>query len=86
MRASGVGVSTAASRAAAAFGTFLLPTIRNSAGTPAVLIIMGAVSLIGGLTSYFWAPETNGQPLTATSQRTDPHQYHRRRPSMDAPA
>jgi putative MFS transporter len=86
VRASGVGVATAASRAAAAFGTFLLPTIRNSAGTPAVLIIMGAVSLIGGLTSYFWAPETNGQPLTATSQRTDPHQYHRRRPSMDAPA
>jgi putative MFS transporter len=86
VRASGVGVATAASRAAAAFGTFLLPTIRDWAGTPTVLIIMGAVSLIGGLTSYFWAPETNGQPLTATSQRADPHRYHGRRPSMDAPA
>jgi hypothetical protein len=49
-------------------------------------IIMGAVSLIGGVTSFFWAPETNGQPLTATSQRTDPHQYRRRRPSMGARA
>jgi MFS transporter, putative metabolite transport protein len=78
VRASGVGVSTAASRAAAAFGTFLLPTIQSSVGTPVVLIIMGAVSLIGGVTSYLWAPETNGRPLTATSSRTDPHQYGRR--------
>ena len=78
VRASGVGVSTAASRAAAAFGTFLLPTIQDSVGTPAVLIIMGAVSVIGGVTSFFWAPETNGQPLTTSSHRVDPHQYRRR--------
>jgi putative MFS transporter len=80
VRASGVGVATAASRAAAAVGTFLLPTIQNSVGTPAVLIIMGAVSVIGGVTSYFWAPETNGQPLTESSHRVDPHQYRRRGP------
>ena len=84
VRASGVGVSTAASRAAAAFGTFLLPTIQSAAGTPVVLIIMGAVSLIGGVTSYFWAPETNGRPLTATSHRVDPHQYSRRPASVPA--
>ena len=78
VRASGVGVSTAASRAAAALGTFLLPTVQSALGTPAVLIIMGAVSLIGGVTSFFWAPETNGQPLTATSHRADPHRYRRR--------
>ncbi|HJP73865.1 MAG TPA: MFS transporter [Pseudonocardiaceae bacterium] len=83
VRASGVGVSTAASRAAAAFGTFLLPIIQTALGTAWVLIIMGIVSLIGGVTSYFWAPETNGKPLTATSQRTDPHTY-RRRPSTVA--
>ncbi len=84
VRASGVGVSTAASRAAAAFGTFLLPTIQSAVGTAAVLIIMGAVSLIGGVTSYFWAPETNGSPLTTTSGRADPHKY--RRPTIGAPA
>jgi putative MFS transporter len=85
LRGSGVGISTAASRAAAAFGTFLLPTVQSAMGTPAVLIIMGAVSLIGGVTSYFWAPETNGRALTVTSHRTDPHDYHRR-PVTAAPA
>jgi putative MFS transporter len=84
VRASGVGVSTAASRAAAALGTFLLPTIQSGLGTPAVLIIMGAVSLIGGVTSFFWAPETNGQPLTATSHRIDPHRYRHR--AVNVPA
>lgn len=79
VRGSGVGVSTAASRAAAALGTFLLPTIQSTLGTPAVLIIMGAVSLVGGVTSFLWAPETNGRTLTATSNRVDPHTYGRRR-------
>ncbi|HEX3785593.1 MAG TPA: MFS transporter [Pseudonocardiaceae bacterium] len=78
VRATGVGVSTAASRAAAAIGTFLLPTVQAAWGTPAVLIIMGVVSLIGGITSYYWAPETNGRPLTVTSHRTDPHPYRKR--------
>jgi MFS transporter, putative metabolite transport protein len=78
VRATGVGVSTAASRAAAAIGTFLLPTVQAAWGTPAVLIIMGVVSLLGGITSYYWAPETNGKPLTTTSHRTDPHIYHKR--------
>jgi MFS transporter, putative metabolite transport protein len=84
IRGSGVGVSTAASRAAAALGTFLLPTINSALGTPAVLIIMGAVSLIGGVTSLFWAPETNGRPLTETSHRVDPHHYGR--PTAHVPA
>jgi putative MFS transporter len=75
VRASGVGVATAASRAAAAFGTFLLPTIQSDLGTPVVLVIMGGVSLIGGVTSYLWAPETNGLPLTTTSHRVDPGRF-----------
>ena len=80
VRASGVGVSTAASRLAAAIGTFLLPVVQDALGTAWVLIIMAIVSVIGGITSFYWAPETNGKPLTATSQRIDPHTY-RRRPS-----
>ena len=75
VRASGVGVATAASRAAAAFGTFLLPAIQTTLGTPVVLIIMGVVSLLGGVSSYFWAPETNGLALTTTSHPIDPHTY-----------
>ena len=84
VRATGVGVSTAASRAAAAIGTFLLPTVQAASGTPAVLVIMGAVSLIGGLTSFFWAPETNGQPLTVTSHRSGQHRFGRR--TVNVPA
>ena len=84
VRATGVGVSTAASRAAATIGTFLLPTVQAASGTPAVLVIMGAVSLIGGLTSFFWAPETNGQPLTVTSHRSGPHRFGRR--TVNVPA
>lgn len=84
VRATGVGVSTAASRAAAAIGTFLLPTVQAAFGTSVVLIIMGAVSLIGGLTSFFWAPETNGQPLTVTSHRSGQHRFGRR--TVNVPA
>jgi putative MFS transporter len=46
------------------------------------MIIMGTVSLIGGITSYSWAPETNGRALTETSHRQDPHQYGRRRAAL----
>jgi MFS transporter, putative metabolite transport protein len=72
VRASGVGVATAASRAAAAFGTFLLPTIQTAFGTGAVLIIMGCVSLVGAVASFVLAPETNGRPLSHTSAARQP--------------
>src|ERR1700751_2537775 len=78
VRASGVGVATATSRLAAAFGTFVLPLAQDSFGTPAVLIFMAVVSVGGGVISWFWAPETNGRELTETSHRADPHQYRRR--------
>jgi MFS transporter, putative metabolite transport protein len=79
VRSAGVGVATAASRAGAAVGTFALPHILNAWGLSALMIIMGIVSLIGGITSFSWAPETNGRALTETSHRQDPHQYGRRR-------
>jgi putative MFS transporter len=79
VRASGVGVSTAMSRLAAAIGTFGLPFVQTAWGTPAVLIIMGMVSLGGGILSWFWAPETNGVALTQTSHRVDPN--HHRQPA-----
>ena len=78
VRATGVGVATAASRLAAAFGTFLLPLVNTHFGTPVVLIFMGLVSAGGGVLSWFWAPETKGKDLTETSHRVDPHVYSRR--------
>lgn len=79
VRATGVGVATAMSRLAAAIGTFGLPPVQQYWGTSAVLIIMGVVSLAGGILSYFWCPETKGKDLTETSHRVDPHAYGRRK-------
>ncbi|MCL2581606.1 MAG: sugar porter family MFS transporter [Streptosporangiales bacterium] len=78
VRATGVGVSTAMSRAAAAIGTFGLPLVTTYAGgTSTVLIILGVVSLGGGFLSYAWCPETKGKDLTETSHQVDPHSYGR---------
>lgn len=82
IRASGLGVASSTSRVAAAFGTFMLPAIDDSYGTSVVLIIMGAVSLGGGVISYMWAPETNGQSLTETSHKS----MSNRRSTMPEPA
>lgn len=84
VRASGVGVATAMSRIAAAFGTFLLPLVQDAFGTPVVLLFMAAVSAAGGVLSWFWAPETNGRELTETSRRLDPGAYRRREASARA--
>jgi putative MFS transporter len=84
IRASGVGVATATSRLAAAFGTFLLPLVQDAFGTSVVLIFMAAVSAAGGIISWYWAPETNGRALTETSHRVDPHPYRRREASVQA--
>jgi putative MFS transporter len=84
VRATGVGISTAMSRAAAAVGTFGLPPVQDHWGTSAVLIIMGLVSLAGGVLSYFWCPETKGKELTETSHRVDPHLRSHREASLTA--
>ena len=78
VRSSGVGFASSVSRVSAAIGTFGLPWVNDRFGTPVVLIILGAVSLAGGVLSYAWAPETNGKSLTDTSHARDPHQYGRR--------
>ncbi|UIJ36387.1 MFS transporter [Allobranchiibius sp. GilTou73] len=73
VRASGLGVASSTSRVAAAIGTFMLPIVNDDFGTPTVLVILGAVSLGGGIISYMWAPETNGQSLTESSHRDLTH-------------
>jgi putative MFS transporter len=80
VRTSGVGLATAASRGGAAIGTFLLPISEDHLGLSWTMIFMAIVSVIGGLTSYSWAPETNGKALSQTAHRTDPHAYRARAP------
>ncbi|MEU4898269.1 MFS transporter [Streptomyces sp. NPDC044780] len=69
IRTSGVGLSSAASRVGAAVGTFLLPLSLTHLGLSWSMFFMGVVSLIGGVTSLMWAPETNGANLTDTGHR-----------------
>ncbi len=70
VRTSGVGLASAASRIGAAAGTFLLPVSLHHLGLSWSMAFMGVVSLIGGITSIGWAPETNGRALTETAHRT----------------
>ncbi len=71
VRTSGVGLASAASRVGAAIGTFGLPWVLDRWGLSPLMIIMGAVSLVGGLTSFRWAPETNGRELSDTAHRSN---------------
>ncbi|MFE9607535.1 MFS transporter [Streptomyces sp. NPDC006012] len=69
IRTSGVGLSSAASRIGAALGTFLLPISLDHLGLSWSMVFMGVVSLIGGVTSLMWAPETNNVQLTQSGHR-----------------
>ena len=66
LRSTGVGVSTAFSRIGAAAGTFLLPVGISSIGIGPCMLIAAGICLLGGVVSYFMAPETTGLSLTHT--------------------
>ncbi|SEN52392.1 MFS transporter, putative metabolite transport protein [Pseudomonas sp. ok272] len=59
LRASGVGLSVAASRIGAAAGTFLLPVMMERFGTASAIGACVAALVIGALVCLRWAPETN---------------------------
>jgi putative MFS transporter len=63
LRASGIGLSIAASRIASAAGTFVLPVVVHAYGVRAALGACVAVLAIGGVCCYVWAPETRNVAL-----------------------
>ena len=63
LRASGIGLAIAASRAGSAVGTFLLPVIVAQYGVRSALATCVAVLAIGGLACARWAPETRNVRL-----------------------
>ncbi|WP_444633965.1 MFS transporter [Cupriavidus oxalaticus] len=67
IRGVGVGFATAFSRVGAAAGTFLLPLVIDSYGVGAAMLIAAGISLVGGIVSYFLAPETKGKLLSEVS-------------------
>jgi putative MFS transporter len=63
LRASGVGVGTAASRIGSASSTFMLPVCVESIGIHPTLALCVGVLLAGGLFCHAFAPETQGRSI-----------------------
>jgi len=63
LRGTGVGFAVATSRFGSAASTFLLPIVVQNFGIQAALGACVVVMLVGGITSYLWAPETSKMKL-----------------------
>jgi len=70
-RASAGGLATAVSRLGAAFSAILFPRWEARLGLSAMLLIMGAVSLIGAWITHVYALESAGRSLEAIERETD---------------
>ena len=67
IRATGTGVVTAISRVGAAAGTFALPIALAAYGAGNVMWLSCALSVVGALIAWRWAPETKGLTLEQAS-------------------
>lgn len=63
LRASGIGLSIAASRIGSAISTFLLPVVVAAYGVRTALAACVAVLALGAIVCRQWAPETRNVPL-----------------------
>lgn len=63
VRASGIGLATAASRLGSAISTFLLPVSVAGIGLNPTMAILAGILLFGALVSMAWAPETKSLSL-----------------------
>ncbi|WP_426807804.1 MFS transporter [Pseudomonas sp. WOUb67] len=63
VRASGIGLATAASRLGSAISTFLLPVSVAGIGLNPTMALLAGVLLMGALVSIAWAPETKSLSL-----------------------
>ena len=71
LRASGIGLSIAASRIGSAASTFVLPVIVSVYGVRTALAACVAVLAIGGIVCYRFAPETRHLRLEALDQAAE---------------
>jgi MFS transporter, putative metabolite transport protein len=70
LRASGIGLSTAASRTGSAVSTFLLPVVMADFGIRVTLGACVAVLVAGAVICQLWAPETRNLRLGALDQES----------------
>lgn len=71
VRGSAVGLASSLSRIGAAIGTYLVPLALSGLGIGVTMLIGGAVTLVGGLISMAWAPETRGMTLGESAALAD---------------
>ncbi len=69
LRASGVGIATAASRIGSAMSTFLLPIVVSTFDVNVALIACVVVLAVGGLICWAWAPETRSEALADIAEQ-----------------
>lgn len=67
IRASGAGFAAAVAKAGAVLGTFALPTLQKSLGTPILLLLLSLICLLAAVTTYWFRVETMGRSLEAVS-------------------
>ncbi len=63
LRATGHGFASAAGKAGAAVGIFILPILKTTYGLPVTMLIMGSVCLVGFLLTAILGFETKGKSL-----------------------
>jgi putative MFS transporter len=68
LRASGIGVASAASRTGSALSTFLLPVVMADYGIRVTLGACVAVLIAGAVICQLWAPETQNLRLGALDE------------------
>ncbi|MDE3738672.1 MFS transporter [Pseudomonas resinovorans] len=71
VRASGVGLATAASRLGSAISTFLLPVSVAGIGLNPTMAVLAGVLVLGALVSWAWAPETKALSLADACRAED---------------
>jgi MFS family permease len=63
IRASGAGFAAAFAKAGAVLGTFTLPILQKSIGTPTLLLLLSLLCVLAALITYIYRIETTGQSL-----------------------
>lgn len=68
IRASGAGFAAAVAKAGAVLGTFGLPILQTSLGTPTLLLLLSLFCMLAEVMTYLFRIETTGRSLLSVSR------------------
>jgi MFS family permease len=71
IRASGAGFAAAFAKAGAVLGTFALPLVQQSLGTPTMLLLLSLICVFAAGMTYIFRVETAGRSLESVSLSSD---------------